>query len=144
MTFDKRMREQLLAYCDQLHEDDCIDPRVFFKTQKNNQKQDRKALQLCRQVRETLDLVFAGECHDELLHCLQVESVVPAPDASRLLVTLCADLRDDLYNRQAIVNLLVEQMGRLRCEVARSINRKRVPSLVFHVVSPTESGEVKD
>ncbi len=138
MTLDKRTREQLLAYCDQIHEDDCVDPRDYFKTQTRDQRQDHKAQQICRQVRQTLDLVLAGECHDELLQSLRVDDVAPAPDSSRLLVTLCAQVSEDLYDRQAILNLLAGQMGRLRCEVARAITRKRVPTLVFHVVGPNQ------
>ena len=48
---------------------------------------ERKACQLCRQVAVTLDEVLA-ECGDGVLQGLHVASVVPFPDASRLLVTL--------------------------------------------------------
>ena len=51
---------------------------------------DRKALQLCHQVAETLEEVLA-ECGDGLLQALRVLDVEPAPDASRLLVTLAVD-----------------------------------------------------
>src|SRR5271170_3715087 len=50
--------------------------------------ENRKALQLCSQVAETLALVLTGESGDDLLRDLLVESVVPYPTASRLLVTL--------------------------------------------------------
>ncbi len=43
-------------------------------------------MQLCRQVAVTLDMVLSGECRDELLQSLRVESVQPAPNASRMLV----------------------------------------------------------
>jgi hypothetical protein len=45
----------------------------------------RKDLQLCRQVAETLQLVL-GDCGDDVLRDLHVVRVVPAPDASQLLV----------------------------------------------------------
>jgi len=101
-------------------------------------KEIRKAKQLCRQVAETLDLVLSGDCRDELLQSLHVISVVPAPNSSRLLVTVSADLPVEEFDRQEIfiVELLERQTGRLRAEVAASINRKRVPSLVFYVVGP--------
>jgi len=102
-------------------------------------KEIRKAKQLCRQVAETLDLVLSGDCRDELLQSLHVISVVPAPNSSRLLVTVSADLPVEEFNRQEILELLERQTGRLRAEAAASINRKRVPALVFHVLGPLSS-----
>lgn len=49
---------------------------------------DRKTLQLCSQVADTLNYVLSGDCGDELLQNLQVASVVPAPNSSQLLVTV--------------------------------------------------------
>jgi ribosome-binding factor A len=86
-------------------------------------------------VSATLDLVLSGDCRDERLHSLHVISVVPAPNSSRLLVTVCADLPAEEFDRQEILDLLERQTGRLRSKVAASINRKRVPSLAFHVVA---------
>ena len=140
MTLSKRTREQLLAFCGEIHDDDCVNPREFFKPQRNIQKQNRKAKQLCRQVAETLELVLSGECSDELLQSLHVLTVEPAPDASRLLVKLCADVPPERFDRQAILNLVAGQSGRLRCEVATAITRKRTPTLVFDVVGPGETG----
>jgi hypothetical protein len=99
-------------------------------------KDDRKARQLCRQVAQTLDCVLSGECRDELLQCLQVVSVVPAPNSSRLLVTVAADVSEDDFDRPAIAVRLSEQTGRLRSDIASSINRKRVASLVFQILGP--------
>jgi ribosome-binding factor A len=144
MTLDKRTRKQLFAHCGELHEDDCIDPREFFKPSRDRQKQNRKAKQLCRQVAQTLDLVLSGDCHDETLQILQVVSVVPAPDSSRLLVTLRADVPKNLFDREVILQLLNSQTGRLRSEVAASITRKRVPMLIFHVTGPTIATEEVD
>lgn len=101
---------------------------------RNGHKESRKAQQLCRQVAETLDLVLSGDCRDELLQSLHVMSVTPTPNSSRLLVTVSADLPREVFDRQQILDLLERQNGRLRAEVAASINRKRVPSLVFHVI----------
>ena len=51
---------------------------------RENRQQHHKTLQLCRQAQRALSLALAGECDDDLLRSLYVESVVPAPDASRL------------------------------------------------------------
>ena len=63
-------------------------------------------------------------------------SVVPAPNSSRLRVTVSVDLPGAEFDRQEVLGLLDQQTGRLRAEVAASINRKRVPALAFHVVGP--------
>jgi ribosome-binding factor A len=127
------MREQPLASPGEFYAED-----VEFLTspagRNKDHKESRKAKQLCRQVAQTLDLVLSGDCRDELLQSLHVISVVPAPNSSRLLVTVLADLPEEVFDRREILERLDDQTGRLRAEVAASINRKRVPSLVFHVV----------
>ena len=139
MTRDKRARKRLFQHCDQIYEDDCVDPREFFKTNQRHRQDDRKARQLCRQVAETLDMVLSGECRDELLQSLYVVSVEPAPNSSRMLVTLQADVPGEQFDRAAILELLDRQNGRLRAEVAAAITRKRTPMLVFHVLGPAGS-----
>ncbi len=143
MTLDNRTRERLLAHCGELQDDDGVDPRQFFKTDKKRNKQNYKARQLCNQVAETLGLVLAGEFGDERLHNLQVVSVEPAPDASQLRVTLRSDDPCDSVVAQEIVNRLATISGRLRCEVAAAISRKRTPKLMFRVIGPADVGEVQ-
>ena len=140
MTLDNRTREMLRAHCGELHEDDGVDPRDYFSSGTSRHRRSRKTKQLCRQVAETLDLVLSGDCRDEILQSLQVVSVVPAPNSSRLLVTVVAGLPDAQLDRGLILNRLDKQSGRLRSEVAASINRKRAPMLVFNVLGspPTE------
>ena len=135
MTSNERIREEALAPLGEFYAED-----VEFLTRNagrtRSHKESRKAKQLCRQVAEILDLVLSGDCRDELLQSLHVTSVVPAPNSSRLLVTVSADLPIEVFDRQEILELLERQTGRLRAEVGASINRKRVPSLVFHVIGP--------
>ncbi len=141
MPPDKRLQEQLAAYCGQLGDDDCIDPRDYFAAKPSQRKGQRKARQLCRQVGETLELVLTGDCADELLQSLHVVSVDPAPDVSRLLVTFGTDLPEERVDHQDILDRLAAQTGRLRCEIATAITRKRVPTLTFCVVGPSAAGE---
>ncbi|REJ68220.1 MAG: ribosome-binding factor A [Planctomycetota bacterium] len=143
MTLSKRMREQMLAHCGEIHEDDGVDPREFFKTRQSRDNKNRKAIQLCNQVAETLGLVLAGDFDDELLHNLQVVSVVPAPDASQLAVALRADIPRGQVHAQKVLDRLAMVAGRLRCEVAAAITRKRAPKLVFHLIGPEGGEEVQ-
>lgn len=134
MTSDRHTREQMRAHCDHLGEEDGLDPRQFAKTKRPMNQQNRKALQLCRQVAETLNLVLTGEFDDALLYNLQVVSVTPAPDASQLSVALRADLENHDVHPQQILDRLERVAGKLRSEVAASITRKRTPRLLFYII----------
>jgi len=94
----------------------------------------RKTMQLCRQVEQTLSLVLSGECKDEVLQSLLVESVRPAPNASQLLVTVRQTASDAPVSTLEILTRLTEVAGQLRFEVASAITRKRAPKLVFEVL----------
>ncbi len=141
MSLNKRRRERLRAHCEEIGEDDGIDPRDFFQGDRPKRKENRKARQLCRQVAETLDLVLSGDCRDEVLQSLHVVSVDPVPDSSRLLVTLQSDLPPEQFDYRLAAERLQEQAGRLRSEVAASIDRKRVPTLAFQFAAPAGRSE---
>ncbi len=146
MPLNNRQREQMLASCGEIQEDDGVDPRHFFKHDAGRSKRDRKTQQLCQQVERTLSLVLSGEFSDEVLLSLIVESVIPAPNASQLLVTVSvASGQEDTVNSSVVLERLEQVTGRLRSEVARSITRKRAPGLKFRVVSAlTMRDEIKN
>jgi ribosome-binding factor A len=141
MALDKRTRAELQPHCGEIRDDDGVDPREFFKASRVHKKEDRKARQLCRQVAETLDQIFAGEASDDVLRGLRIADVLPAPDASRLLVTLAADGPPDVFDRNVLEERLARFKGRLRCEVAAAITRRKAPALVFEIVGPGGSGQ---
>ena len=94
----------------------------------------RKAQQLCAQVRETLDFVLAEHCDDPILGCLSIREVTPAPNAARLLVTLVLD-RDAVHvDPKDAVDALRAMRGAFRHEIALEINRKKTPELAFEVL----------
>jgi len=97
-------------------------------------KSDRKTLQLCGQVSDTLNLTLAGDSGDDVLSELQVISVVPAPDASQLLVVLAPTLVGGPDEKQ-VITALAEASVRLRAEVASAITRRRAPKLLFQFVN---------
>jgi ribosome-binding factor A len=136
MALSKRTREQLLAHCGEIHDDDNIDPRAFFKASRPQKKETRKAKQLCRQVAETLDQLLSGEASDDALRGVRVADVLPAPDTSRLLVTLLVDCDPAAFDRSLIEERLAQAKGRLRSQVASAITRRKAPTLVFEVIGP--------
>jgi ribosome-binding factor A len=125
---------QLRSSCAEVGPDDGLDPRTAFR-KPSGKVANRKALQLCGQVARTLNYVLGGECADELLRSVLVESVQPAPDSSRLLVTVCPAASAATTDPAAVLDHLHRAAGRLRAEVACAIHRKRAPELTFRVVS---------
>jgi ribosome-binding factor A len=114
--------------CTEVLVDDGADPRFDVK-HPQGKVSNRKALQLCRQVERTLTVALEGE----LLRDLTVEAVVPAPDSSRLLITLryhgpdtvkTAELHDALHASHA----------KLRGEIAADLHRRKTPDFTFHVM----------
>jgi ribosome-binding factor A len=102
-------------------------------------KSERKTKQLCRQVYQALTMALGG-VGDAVLRDLTVESVVPAPNASRLLVRVALPPAwpgqpppavETVMERLALAN------GRLRRSMAEAITRKRVPELTFLPVLAT-------
>ena len=91
-------------------------------------RQDRKTLQLARQVQRALTFALP-ETGDELLLTAYVEDVKPAPDANHLLVSVHGE-GDPL----ALLAALHEHSGRLRIAVAEAITRRKAPELAFQIV----------
>jgi ribosome-binding factor A len=116
-----------------------IDPRDE-RVSARPHRENRKVLQLCRQVADTLAQVLSGECDDDVLRSLQVVTVVPAPDASQLLVIVAPALADDRLDPADVLQRLAAFSGRLRYEVAAAITRKRAPRLAYQFVSGPPGG----
>ena len=106
-----------------------------------HKRADHKTRQLCRQVFRALSGGLAGEASDDILLALAVHSVVPAPDASRLLVNVYVAAPPPHPAREVIHERLNRAAGRLRAEVAAAIVRKRAPELSFNLLA-TDPGEV--
>jgi ribosome-binding factor A len=135
MAYHKIRRAALLSACAEIGPEDGRDPRLE-RRDAPRKVPNRKALQLCAQVARTLASLFAAECGDEVLRDLQVESVVPAPNASRLLVSVSLAWPANSTVRQQAAEHLERARGKLRSEVAAAVNRRRVPDLVFRIIEP--------
>ncbi len=104
-----------------------------------NRSSEWKTLRFCKQVEEALAVAFAGGCGDEMLGELGVESVVPAPDAGHLLVTVCFVSKERIPDPLETLTRLHKATGWLRLQVGTAISRKKVPDLAFRF-APIESG----
>ena len=103
----------------------------------------RKDLQLCRQVADTLHLVL-GDCGDDCLRDLHVVRVVPAPDASQLLVIVGSPPGETPAEPREVLARLQARAPAFRAEVARAITRKRAPALLFEYLAVTGGGRGGD
>jgi ribosome-binding factor A len=139
MTSRRISRKDLLSGCAEPGPGDGQDPR--YDTCPGSQKvANRKARQLCGEVSRTLGSILAGECADEVLRDLLVVSVVPAPNSSRLLVTVSRGTEpppEDAVPR--ILEHLERARGLLRTEMAAALHRRRVPDLTFRVLRSSET-----
>ena len=150
MSIRKRQptRRAMRSACGEVGPDDEVDPREVARARMNQHRDlrpkargrendpGRKAHQLGRQVAETLDAVLAGDTRDEALRGLRVVSVIPAPDASRLVVTVAPLPSADRLDLPEILARLEHASGWLRTEVAAAITRKRAPVLSFQIAPP--------
>lgn len=123
--FDKRPVKDGIFPCDELLEGDGIDPRYDSKDRK---VANRKALQLCSQVQNALNLSLPSLA-DETLQNLYVSSVVPASDSTQLLVTITSG---DNVDKDVVLSKMAAVSGKLRADIAGSIHRKKVPNLRFN------------
>jgi len=117
--------------CGSVQPDDGTDPKYDVRGYHNESKPDRKAAQLCAQVRQALDFIIPDSLQDTVYDALVI-SVQPAPNTGNLLVLLTSvdPNQDDLELHQAIV----ERAGSIRTLVAESIQRRKAPTLTYRVI----------
>jgi ribosome-binding factor A len=109
---------------------DGLDPRLDRPDEAGKVK-NRKALQLCGQVAETLALVLA-DSGDAVLQNLLVQSVRPWPTSARVLVTVATPAGDEVDGQTVAAHLEAARL-RLRAEVAAAVHRRKVPDLLFRI-----------
>lgn len=108
--------------------------------EESERKPDYKTAQLCKQTFRAVGQSLAGDCSDPVLQNLVLQSVTPAPDATRLLVTVLVRPGDDPVDLTAIFHRLELVKGILRDAVAAAIYRKKAPELTF-LVLPMPEGQ---
>ena len=133
MRFRGPLRRDLLSSCADVGPGDGFDPRK--DTEKRTGKApNRKALQLCGQVERALSLSLADSSED-CLRDLLVAQVEPAPDSTRLLITVYAVPSAAAVDRDARLAALEHARPRLRREVAAAIHRRKAPELTFRLLN---------
>ena len=119
----------------ELHDDDGVDPRTACtRLTPVSDRQNRKRLQLCREVGRALQVALACDCHDPLLNDLDVVSVESQRGAAQLVVTLRHVGPPPGPAVDEIVERLNAIRGFLRAAVAATVNRRRAADLRFVVL----------
>src|SRR5262245_60088330 len=92
---------------------------------------DRKALQLCAQIRDALTWVLGSATGDDRLAECTVQAVEPLPGGNRMLVKvgIPPDVAASEVNER-----LAAAAPAMRIEVAQAITRRKVPELVYMAV----------
>jgi len=124
---NRRNQQAMESLCGELGDEDGADPRYFYQAPRHS-GHSRKAMQLCKQVSRALSYAFSA-CDDDVIRELYIQSLEPAPDQSRLMVVV-TPLGEELDQVQVLTKLSFA-LPFFRNEVARSINRKKVPELMF-------------
>jgi len=136
MKDKKPSMEILRQLCGEVRDDDGVDPRRFAREERNRKTTSRDR-QLCAQVKRCLDLILPEALHGRGIAACEVQSVAPAPDATRMAVVVAVDLPFLAPARELLPSL----KGWLRSEVARDVHRKRAPDLAFEVIAAEEVGD---
>lgn len=122
--------------CAQLGEDDGVDSR-HENRHRDNSRDEKHDQRLCGRVARVVQLSLAADVHDPEVASLIVKHVTTAPDASKLRVTLSPSPLNELTDPQSLLPRIERVRGVLRTEIARAINRRRTPNLLF-VIEPLE------
>jgi ribosome-binding factor A len=118
-----------------LQPDDGVDPRYDVReTAFSPSKVDRKAAQLCSQIRRALEFIIPEALQDSDWDALVLD-VQPAPNTGHLLVLLQAVEKLDEGGCQQLEVAVVQKSGLIRTAVAGAIQRRKAPTLTFRVVS---------
>lgn len=105
-----------------------------------HKKSGRKAMQLCRQVRRAVEHALGSRpLIDQLPDCLVV-AVLPAPHTAQLLIQVAVAPQLALDQAEEMLGVLRAATGAIRSEVARSIHRRKTPSLLFQIVPWSSAG----
>lgn len=135
-------KQEMQSLCGEIHPDDGVDPKDFFRPSRRRNSNHRKAQQLCQQVAETLSLVLSGDFGEELSD-LRIVAVTPAPDATQLLVLVAPAFADRMLDPNVVMARLTAAAGHLRSEVASAITRRRAPKLLFQFFAGSTGEEAQ-
>ena len=134
MKHSHRYDKSLGSHRKSEQEGDGLDPKYDRSPWGSSRKPlDRKAAQLCAQIRRSLEFIIPEVLADTRWDAVVLE-VEPAPNTSHLLVHLQAIQNLNPVDLRSLEQALLARTGAIRTMVAQSICRKKAPTLSFQVV----------
>lgn len=104
------------------------------KTNECETKQAQRLARLCKVIEHVAGSVLEESSADEALGHCEILGVVPGASRTRVVIEVGLRLSERAPDTIEVLQALERLSGRLRTEIARSVNRKRVPLLAFDVV----------
>jgi ribosome-binding factor A len=111
-----------------------IEAAIMATTNDCESKQAQRLARLCKVIEHVAGSVLEESSADEVLGHCEVLGVVPGASRTRVVIEVGFRLSEQAPGILEVLQALDSLSGRLRTEVARSINRKRVPLLAFDVI----------
>jgi ribosome-binding factor A len=111
-----------------------IEAAIMATTKECETKQAQRTARLCKVIEQVAGSVLEELSADEVLRHCEVLGVVPGASRARIVIEVGMRPSEHAPGILAVLQGLDNLSGRLRTEVARSINRKRVPVLTFNVI----------
>lgn len=134
----QRQKDVLRDLCANVHEGDGVNPRLERQRSSRSEMEiTRKDRQLCKWAARVVSHALRARAADPLLVNLDVVSVEPAPNATRLRVWCAPTVPTTPEHLSIVQQRLAALRSQIRAELAAAIQRKRVPELTF-VVRPME------
>jgi len=130
-----------LHYGDLLYQKDKKDQKVDplnLEDHISHSQYCNKDNMLCKEIETELMILFSGAMEDERFQGIAVSSVEPASGITSVLVKVYPLYEEDMLDPETILDWLNSAKKYLRSEIARAINRRKVPDLFFSVVSGSE------
>ena len=118
-----------------------VDHLPHFYAPSRARPNDPRLRRLCGQIARVLNIAFGGTCNDDLLLDLVVDSVEPDPDATRVKVTVYPMETRNRIDPEMVLQHLERAQGFLRSEIAATVERKKIPRLVFSLKRPADGGD---
>ena len=134
----ERKNSRIDSLVGELRDGDGIDPRLENKARQIKTlrgKPNYAVLRLGEQIHNTL-VETLGQSPDSLLASFSVGAVEPSASGTTFVVQVYSNDPSLEYDMDEVKALLKASKSTLRSEVARAVNRKKVPDFRFEVLPP--------
>ncbi len=130
MNQSKNWQRNVNQLCGEIGPEDGVDPRTIARAM-DKKSSSRKGMQLGREARQTISMIFSGELSDPVFQDIEVIDVSASEDGQFLCVTLTQTDTDVELDEPLVLEKCQAVQGFLRSAVAETVKRKRVPTIRF-------------